>query len=153
MTKRWFNCRIRYEKTAESGATKRVNEQYLVDALSFTEAEARITEEMRPFMSGEFQVTAIALASLAEVFSSDCADDTKWYKVRVAFITLDEKSGAERRTRQHMMVAADSTEHAERRLHECMKGTMADYAVEAVVETPVVDVFPYEPESETEETR
>ena len=153
MTKRWFNCRIRYEKTAESGATKRVNEQYLVDALSFTEAEARITEQMMPFMSGEFQVTAIALVTLGEVFASDCADDTKWYKVRVAFIALDEKSGAERRTRQHMMVAADSTEHAERRLREHMRGMLGDYEVEAVVETPVVDVYFYAAERETEDTK
>ena len=153
MAKRWFNCRVRYEKTGENGMTKKVSEQYLVDALSFTEAEARIIEEMKPFMQGEFEVTAIALVALSELFPSTALDDDKWYKVRVAFVTLDERSGHEKRARQYMMVAAHSTEHAERRLHECMKGTLADYVVEAVVETPVVDVFPYELEPETENTK
>lgn len=151
--KTWFECSIRYEKTMEDGMQKKVTEKYLVDAMSFTEAEARIIEEMSPFISGEFKVTAIKITNLSEVFASNMAEDEKWYKLKVAFITLDEKSGKEKKAYQNMLVQSCSTNDAEKDLNEFMKGTMSDYEIAEVVETQVMDVFFYEEEKETEENR
>ena len=151
--KTWFECSIRYEKTMENGMQKKVTEKYLVDAMSFTEAEARIIEEMSPFISGEFKVTAIKITNLLEVFASNIAEDEKWYKLKVAFITLDEKSGKEKKVYQNMLVQSCSTNDAEKDLNEFMKDTLSVYEIAEVVETQVMDVFFYEEEKETEETR
>lgn len=132
---------------------KTVTEKYLVDAMSFTEAEARIIEEMSPFISGEFNVKAIKIANLQEVFASNKVGADKWYKLKVAFITLDEKSGKEKKEYQNMLVQSFSTNDAEKDLNEFMKGTLSTYEIAEVVETSVMDVFFYEEEKETEETR
>ena len=138
----WFTCKVSYEKTMENGMQKKVTEPYLVDALSFTEAEARIIEEVRPFISGEFAITGINRAHYAEVFTSNTGSN--WYKVRLHYITLDEKSGMEKRTLAKMLVQASNVEEALENFKQGMKGTTADYVIIEVSETPLMDVFPYE---------
>ena len=141
----WFLCKISYEKTLENGMNKKVTEPYLVDALSFTEAEARIIEEMTPYISGEFSVAAVGRAKFTEIFFAD--DDINasyWYKVKLAFITLDEKTGSEKKTYTNILVQASDLRDAVKRLDSGMKGSMADYIIVSVAETPIMDVYPYE---------
>lgn len=138
----YFEVTIKYEKQAEEGRIVKVSEKYLVDALSFTEAEARITEEMKLFISGEFTVSAIKRANYSELFESSNGD--KWFKSKVNFITLDEEKGIERRVPVYMLVQATDLKEARENLVEGMKGTLADYEVEAVAETKILDVFRYE---------
>ena len=140
----WFECRISYEKILENGMQKKVVEPYLVDSLSFTEAEARITEEVRPFISGEFTVTDIKRARLSELFFNENGD--RFYKIKVYFITLDEKSGAEKKTAAQMLAQACTLKEAIAVLEEGMKGTMADYSIGGVNETQIMDVFPFNAE-------
>ena len=149
----WFECKIRYEKTMENGMQKKVTEPYLVDALSFTEAEARIIEEMTPFISGEFTVSDIKRANYSELFPSEEEAADRWFKCKLVFITLDEKSGAEKKTSTYVLVQAESTEDATTKLNEGMKGTLANYQIASVAETAIMDVYPYVLEPETEETR
>lgn len=137
----WFLAGIRFDKTLEDGSQKKVTESYLVDALSFTEAEARITDEMQPLISGEFKVESLKRAKLSETFFGK---GDKYYKVKVSYITLDEQSGREKKTPAYMLVQASTIDEAKSRFAEGMKGTMADYVVESITETKVVDVFPYE---------
>lgn len=132
---------------------KKVNELYLIDAMSFTEAESRIIEEMKQFISGEFKVKAIKLANYREYFNNDNEYADKWYKVKANFITVDEKSGKEKRSGWYALVKSDSTVNAEKYFHERMKGTLSDYIVESVSETALMDVYTYETDSETEETK
>lgn len=139
----WFECKIRYEKTVENGMNKKVTEPYLVDALSFTEAEARIIEEMTPFISGEFTVSDIKRANYSELFDADDEAADRWFKCKLLFITLDEKSGAEKKTSTLVLVKATDLRDAVKRLDEGMKGTMADYVIASVAETPLMDVFPF----------
>ena len=106
----WFECKVSFEKIMENGAQKKVTEPYLVDALSFTEAEARIIEEIRPFVSGEFTVTDIKRARLSELFFNENGD--RFYKIKVYFITLDEKSGAEKKTAAQMLAQASNLKDA-----------------------------------------
>ena len=139
----WFECKIRYEKVADNGMNKKVTEPYLVDALSFTEAEARIIDEITPFISGEFTVSDIKRANYSELFSSEEEAADRWFKCKIYFITLDEKSGAEKKTAANMLVQAADLRDAVRKLDEGMKGTMADYSIASVAETAIMDVYPY----------
>lgn len=149
----WFTCKISYEKVMENGMNKKVTEAYLVDALSFTEAEARIIEEMAPYISGEFSVADVSKARYSEIFFAD--DDINasyWYKVKLAFITLDERTESEKKTFTNVLVQAPDFRDAVRRLDEGMKGSMADYIIVSVAETPIMDVYPYEaPDDEVKE--
>ena len=137
----WFECKVSFEKVLENGMQKKVTEPYLVDALSFTEAEARIIEEIRPFISGEFTVTDIKRARLSELFFNENGD--RFYKIKVYFITLDEKSGAEKKTAAQMLAQACTLKEAIAVLEEGMKGSMADYTIASVTETMLMDVFPF----------
>ena len=136
----WFECKVSFEKIMENGAQKKVTEPYLVDALSFTEAEARIIEEIRPFVSGEFTVTDIKRARLSELFFNENGD--RFYK-----ITLDEKSGAEKKTAAQMLAQASNLKDAIAVLEDGMKGTLADYTIASVTETQLMDVFPFDANS------
>ena len=149
----WFTCKISFTKVMENGMNKKVTDAYLVDALSFTEAEARIIEEMTPYISGEFSVADVSKARYSEIFFAD--DDINasyWYKVKLAFITLDEKTGSEKKTFTNVLVQAPDFRDAVRRLDKGMKGSMADYIIVSVAETPIMDVYPYEaPDDEVKE--
>ena len=138
----WFECKVKYVKTLETGIQKNVSESFLVDALSSTEAEGRIIEEIRPFVSGEFTVSAIKRANYSEVYFDNTGD--RWFRCRVSFITIDEKTGVEKQTPTNILVQA--TEHAQavENLNLCMKGTMADWRITAVNETSLLDVYRYE---------
>ena len=125
----WFICKIRYEKVMEDGMQKKVSETFVVDALSFTEAEARIIEEMSSYISGEFNVVEIDRAVFKEIFFSDEELAYKWYKSKVAFITIDEKTEKEKRSNIYYLVQGSSLENARKNIDEVMGGTMIDYVI------------------------
>lgn len=137
----WYQCTVKYEKTMENGALKKVSEPYLVDALSFTEAEKRIIEEITPFMTGIFEVSDIKKPRIAEIFEAkdDAAD--RYFRLKLSFITLDEKSGKEKKSSQNVLVQAEDLRDAIRRLDEGMKGSVCDYDIVAVTDTPIMDIF------------
>lgn len=138
----YFLVKIKYEKTEEEGKIKKVSELYLVDALSFTEAEARIIENIRPFISGEFVVSRITPAKINELFENPNGD--RWFKCKVNFVTLDENKGVEKLTPVFMYVQADDLKAAREYLEEKMKGSMADWRLVQIAETKIIDVFKYE---------
>ncbi|MCF0179494.1 MAG: DUF4494 domain-containing protein [Bacteroidales bacterium] len=135
----WYECKVKYEKTLETGTQKKVAESYLVDAMSFTEAENRIIEEMKPFIVGEFEVAAVKKARISELFQDPEGD--KWYRAKVMFITLDEKSGIEKKTASTMLVQAKDFQKAVKNLEDGMKGTMSDWEINTISETLLMDVF------------
>ena len=135
----WFECKIKIDKTTADGVIKTSTENYLVDALSFTEAEARITEEMQPYISGEFKVDSVMRVRVSEMFFDETGD--RWYKAKVNFVTLDEKKGVEKRTASYMYVQATEFSKALQNLMEGMKGTMSDFEVASITETTLLDVF------------
>ena len=139
----WFECKIRYEKVMEDGLQKKVNENYVVDALSFSEAETRITEEMSAYISGEFEVADIKKAAFKEVFFTDDNIADKWYTAKLQFITIDEKTEKEKRSTVTYLVQAGSMNGAMKNIDEVMGGTMIDYVIASVAETTLMDVFEY----------
>ena len=146
--KNYFECKATYEKLLENGMQKKVTEQYLVDALSFTEAEARTIEELQPYITGDFTVAAVKRAKIAEIFFNEEGD--RFFKFKVYFITLDEKSGAEKKTAVNMIAQACTIKEAIGVLEEGMKATMCDYTIASVSETMIVDIFPFKTEKENE---
>ena len=151
MIHNWFLCKVSYEKILENGMQKKVTEPYLVDALSFTEAEARIIEEMSPFITGEFTVSAVGRAKLSEVFFNE--DGDRYYKAKIYFITLDEKSSIEKKTAAQILVQASNLKEAITVLEEGMKGTLADYTIASIAETQIMDVYPFDPSTQTDENK
>ena len=140
-TAKWFECVVRYERQQEDGITKKVTESYIVDALSFAEAEARITEEMKAYISGEFEVKNINPCPFSEIFFSDQATDDRWYKARLAFIIFDEKTEKEKLSYVYYLVQGDTFDRAKAYIAQVMSTTMFDYVIKSVNETKYIDVF------------
>lgn len=136
---RFIEAKVSYDKLLENGLKKRVVEPYLVDALSFTEAEARITEEVAPSISGEFSVSAVKKSNIGELFFDDSGD--RWYKVKAMFISIDVKSSVEKKKASYFLVQASDFKQALDNFNAGMKGTMADYEIAAISETVIMDVY------------
>ena len=136
----WFECKVKYDKIQENGSVKKVNEPYLVDALSFTEAEARIIEECTPYISGEFTISAVKKTKISEIFWDETGD--RYYMVKVLFITIDEKTAVEKKSASFILVQASDFKGALENFMAGMKGTMADFEIASITETALMDVFP-----------
>ena len=150
-TANWFECKIRYEKLMDDGMQKKVTETYVVDALSFSEAEERIIEEMSSYISGEFTVQDIKKAAYGEIFFSDDANADRWYKAKLQFITIDEKSEKEKRSNINYLVQAGSFNGAVKNIDEVMGGSMIDYVIASVAETVLMDVYEHKAPQKQEE--
>ena len=137
--KNYFEVKITFDKTLENGKEKKVSELYLVDAVSFTEAEAKITAEFSPLPN--FKVKSIRQYKVAEIVNKTNLDDSRYFKCKLNFITLDEKSGSEKKTAVYMLVDAETLDKAKALLVEYMKGTMADYVIEKIEETKIIAVI------------
>lgn len=152
-TSTWFETKVKYQKTMEDGSEKVVSEAYVVDALSFTEAESAIIDEMSVYVSGELKVSGIGKAGYGEIFFSDVDDDDKWYKAKLQFITIDEKSEKEKRSNVTYLVQAKSLARALRYIDEVMGKTMIDYDVVGLNETKLMDVFEHHAPNEKKEEK
>ena len=137
-----YECGVRYERTMENGMTKKVTELYLVDALSFAEAEGRITNEMEPYISGDFDVVTIKRTNISEIVEGLSTAD-KWFKTKLMYITIDEKSGKEKKQAVHFIVRASDINNAHICVVEHMKGSVMDYEIATLDETKIMDLFRY----------
>ena len=137
----WYETGVKYQKMQEDGTEKVVTERYVVDALSFTEAENTIIDEMSVYVSGEMTVSNLGKAKYNEIFFSDVNDDDKWYKAKLQFIVIDDKSEREKRSNVFYLVQAKSLARALRYIDEVMGKTMIDYDIVGINETKIYDVF------------
>ena len=149
---KYYEVKIQYQKMQEDGKEKKVTEQYVVEAESFTEAEARIIEEMTPYISGEFYVVSEKIAAYSEIILSNKSDDDKWFISKVSFITIDEKTAKEKKQTFRYLVQAATSELALDYTKEMFSHGMSDYSIEAVQDTPTLDVFLYEVKKDVVET-
>lgn len=137
----WFEVAVRYEKTSDDGEKKMISETYVVDALTCAEAESKVTMEMKEYISGEFTVSATKTAVFKEVFFSDDDVDDFWYKVKLSLLTINEKTGKEKRTNVSYLSQAGSLKKCVVNTEEMMNTTLSDYDLISVQKTNVVDVF------------
>ena len=138
---KFFEVKVQYQKIQDDGKEKKVTEQYVVEAMSFTEAEARIIEEMSPYISEALDVVAEKIAPFNEILLSDNSNDDKWFLSKVSFITIDEKTEKEKKTSQRLLVQAETSEKAMDYTKEMLSHGMSDYSIDAVKDTPTLDVF------------
>ena len=141
MSATWYECKVKYRKIDENGVQKVTTEPYLIDAISYTEAEKRINEEMSAYVSEEFKITNIKVANYAEIHPFEKAD--RWFRSKVSLIAYDEESGKERKTNMYLLVQANDVKEAYENTTYAMKNTMGDYTIPAISESPIMDVFPY----------
>lgn len=138
---KWYLCKVSYERQADSMGMKKVTECYLVDALSFTEAEARIVKVISPFVSvGELEVVNIRPMRLAEILLGEVVGG-KYYRAKVDLTTVDS-NGHERKTGSAMIVQAHNLLEATRRLIAHLDGSLFDYELVSVVELDILEVYP-----------
>lgn len=142
-TAQWFETKIAYEKTMDDGLQKKVKELYVVDALSFTEAESRIMEQMKSYISGDFAVTDIKKAAYKEVFFGETEKADRWFKAKLQFITIDEKTEKEKRSNVYYLVNAATLPGAVKSIESVMGTTMIDYVIASIAETAIMDVYEY----------
>ncbi|MFC0264841.1 DUF4494 domain-containing protein [Fontibacter flavus] len=142
----WFLCRVKYAKENEQGLLKNVSEQYLVDAVSFTEAEARIYDMLGSTIRGDFQVTNISKSNFVDVFPYDDIDI--WHKCKITYVVADADSGKEKKVTQYMLVTAHDVKEAYDRIHESLNNMLVTFRVPDITESPIVEVFPYERDDE-----
>ena len=142
-TATWFECKIRYEKIMEDGLPKKISEVYVVDALSFSEAEERIIEEMSSYISGEIEIVDVKIAPYREIFFADDNLADQWFKAKLSFITIDERTDKEKRTSMMYLVNAGNISSAISNIDKVMSGTMIDYVTTSISATKIFDVFEY----------
>lgn len=137
----WYECKVKYRKTDDTGTQKIVTEPYLVDAISYTEAESRINEEMASYVSEEFKITSIKFANYAEIHPYENAD--RWFRSKVSLVAYDEESGKERKTNMYLLIQGNDVREAYDNTITAMKNTMGDYTIPAISDSGIMDVFPY----------
>ena len=141
MTNNWFECKVKYVKIDENGKEKKVTEPYLVDAVSFTEAEARIHTELEKMIHSDFIVTNISKSNVSELFPNENGD--RWFKAKTTFVTVDEESGKEKKSNNYMLVEANNVKDAYEFLTEGLSDMIVPFEIPSVTESPIMDVFPF----------
>lgn len=145
----WFECKVKYEKMGNNGKEKMVSEPYLIDAVSFTEAESRIQKELEPYITGDFFLSTVKIANYSELIPNDNGD--RWFKCKTAFISLDEEKGIEKRSNTYILVQANNVKEAYDNLTKALSDSISDFEIPAIQESPILDVFKYSGNDELNE--
>jgi len=151
MTANWFEAKVKYMKVNEDGREKKVNEAYLLDAMSYTEAESRIMHEMESVISGDYYISSLKKSNITELVPSEDENDDRWYKAKVNIIDADEVSGKEKSTGQYYLVAASDTKRALENLNKSLSTFVVSCEVVSISDTQFIDVFPYIPDEMKED--
>ncbi len=137
----WYECKVKYKKTHDTGEQKITTDTYLLDAVSYTEAEVRITEEMQAYTNEDIRITNIKVANFSEVHPFENSD--RWFKSKISLVAFDEESGKERKTNIYLLVQANDIKEAFDNSNTVMAQTMGEYTIPSIIESPILDVFPY----------
>jgi len=137
----WFECKVKYVKIDDDGRERKVSEVYLVDAVSFTDAETRIIQQMETMVRGEFMVDNIKKSNIVEIYPHENGE--WWYKARIGIVTIDEKAGKEKKINNYFLVAADDLKQALQRLEDGLSYILVPYQTTSLAISTIVDVFPY----------
>lgn len=149
--RKWYEVKVKYTKQMEDGTLKSVTEPYLLDAVSFTDAEARIYEELGEQIRGEFLITAIAIRDFADIFHYEDAD--YWFKCKVVYVSVDADSGKEKKVSNDFLVTAANVKEASARVNESLSSMLVSFEIPAVALTKIVDIFPFQPDLDRELSR
>ncbi len=141
MSKIYFECSVKFRKTDEEGVNKLVTESYIVSALSFSEAESNINEQMKVYVGEDFKIVNIKLTNYSEIATFE--DTDKWFKSKISLLYFDETIGKEKKSNIYMLVQANDAKNAYDNTIATLKGTISDFTIPSVSETKIVEVFEY----------
>ena len=151
MNEFYFLCKVKFDQMQANGSVKKVTEQHLVHAISFSEAENLIAQEIAQYTTGETEVVAVTRTKIVDVVMDDLVQRTelsetadKYFKCKLNFIMFDEKTGKEKKHPANYLVHANSVQAAHKLMDLYMKDTMSDYVIERIDETEIIDVFDVE---------
>lgn len=142
-TANWFEATVKYIKVMEDGRERKVKESYLLDAMSYTEAETRIKSEMESIVKGDYYISSLKPSNIIEVISSDDLNDDRWYKAKIAIIDADQVSGKEKKANSYYLVAASCTNKSLENINKNLSTYIVPWEVVSVADTNFMDVFPY----------
>lgn len=142
-TANWFEAKVKYVKVGEDGRERKVSEMYLLDAMSYTEAESRMVSEMEMIVKGDYNIASLKKSNISEVVTSEDEKDDRWYKAKIAIIDADEVSGKEKSSYQYYLVAAADTNRALENIERALATFVVPYEVAGINDTKFMDVFPY----------
>lgn len=143
----WFECKVKYIKIDDTtGKEKKVTEPYLIDAVSFTDAESRIYKEMETYVSGEFSVSNIKVVNFSELLPNETGD--RWFRAKLVYVSIDEEAGKEKKINSYLLVQANDVREAYNHITDYMKNSISDYTIPSIAESPIMDVFPFYSEEE-----
>jgi len=137
----WFECKVKYVKVDDDGRERKVSEVYLVDAVTFTDAETRIIQNLQEIVRGEFVVDNIKKSNIVEIFPHDSGE--WWFKAKIGIVTIDENAGKEKKINNYFLVAADDIKEAMQRLESGLSYILVPYQTTSIALCNIVDVFPY----------
>jgi len=143
MTANWFEAKVKYVKVGEDGKERKVSESYLLDAMTYTEAESRIIKEMSGMIQGEYYINGLKKSNITELVESTDENDDRWYKAKIAIIDVDEISGKEKSSGQYYLIAASGFKKALENLERSLSTFVVPYEVISITDTNFMDVFPY----------
>jgi hypothetical protein len=141
MNKMYFETSVKYRKTDEQGVNKVVTEAYIVSALSFSEAESNINEQMKIYVGEDFKVVNIKLTNYSEISAFE--DTEIWFKSKISLLYFDEENGKEKKSNIYMLVQANNAKQAYDNTITTLKGTVSDFTIPSVSETKIIEVFQY----------
>lgn len=144
MTPKHFEIKTTYERAGEKGLNTKVNEVFLMTDYTFKAAEERITEELAPQVTGEFNISKIEVKNYSEIIDTEDESADRWFKCKIAMVVIDEVSAKEKKTSLLYLVKAESVDDAIKRTHKFMENSVCDYEIALVTESPIVDIFAYE---------
>jgi hypothetical protein len=137
----WFEVKVKYVKVDDDGREKKVSEVYLLDAVTFTDAETRIIKQLETMVRGEFIVDNIKKSNIVEIFPNETGE--WWYKAKIGIVTIDEEKGKEKKINNYFLIAADDIKEALQRLEEGLSYILVPYQTTSLAICNIVDVFPY----------
>ena len=143
MTANWFEAEVKYVKVGEDGKERKMSESYLLDAMSYTEAESRITESLREMIQGDFYIAGLKKSNVTELVESNDGNDDKWFKAKVNIIDADQISGKEKKSAQYFLVAGSDLERALANLQKSLSTYVVPFEIASLADTTIMDVFPY----------
>ncbi|MFT7161590.1 MAG: hypothetical protein ACI9GZ_002777 [Bacteroidia bacterium] len=142
--KTWYACKVKHAVTTEDGRMKQVTDTFLVDGVSFTDAEKRIYEISERDVRGDFMITNIAKTNIAEVVNYE--DSETWFKCKVAYVTLDEEAQKEKKINSYFLVGADNAKIAYERIEDNLSTMLVPIEIPSITQTAFIEVYPFNEE-------
>lgn len=143
MNYNYYQVKVTYSKDEGDGKIKSTKETFLAFARNYADAESRTTEKVASYSFDGLPQTDISKVRFAEVFTSDDPQAGIFYKAKVILTTQvgDGDHVKEKKVAYFYLVQAHSIKSALQNLERGLQGTISDYSIHTIAETPILDYY------------